>query len=162
MGNFLLRQIRTEDIESLLEIADDGDLSPWSRQNFVEELSRDDAIMILAASEAVAVEGFIIGRLTPGDGKDRPFEAEIYNIGVRKQSRRAGVGKMLLNAFIERCRSANAGRIWLEVRLSNIGAVAFYEHFGFTAASTRRAFYTNPVEDAVVMKLELAKSAISS
>lgn len=161
MNTFSLRQIRTEDIDELLEIADKSGLSPWSRQNYVDELARGDSIMLLAKSESGLVEGFIIGRLILGESDDHPFEAEIYNIAVRETSRRSGAGKMLLDTFIERCKSANAGRIWLEVRLSNIGAIAFYKRIGFTMASTRWAFYSNPVEDAIVMKLDLAKSTIS-
>ncbi|MGH9820145.1 MAG: hypothetical protein ACRD43_08230, partial [Pyrinomonadaceae bacterium] len=84
MDHFSLRQILPEDIDRLLEIADESGLSPWSRQNLVGEMSRDDAIMIVAATKADLVEGFIIGRLTLGNGNDRPFEAEIYNIAVRK------------------------------------------------------------------------------
>jgi ribosomal-protein-alanine N-acetyltransferase len=39
----------------------------------------------------------------------------------------------------------------LEVRRSNEDARRLYERFGFASAGVRRAYYSNPVEDALVM-----------
>ena len=49
----------------------------------------------------------------------------------------------------------------LEVRASNDGAIALYKEAGFKAIAKRRAYYTHPREDAVVMRKKLTASLFS-
>jgi len=42
----------------------------------------------------------------------------------------------------------------LEVRRSNKAAQELYEKFGFNVIVSRKRYYKNPVEDALVMALE--------
>jgi ribosomal-protein-alanine N-acetyltransferase len=51
----------------------------------------------------------------------------------------------------ERAAPEPAREATLEVRLSNMPARRLYERFGFSVAGVRRAYYTNPVEDAIVL-----------
>jgi ribosomal-protein-alanine N-acetyltransferase len=155
MENFSVEQISAGDINSLIQIANEGGLSPWSHQNFVDELSRDDAIMLLVRSASDDAAGFIIGRITLGNSDYLSFEAEIYNIGVDSRFRSLGIGKKLLAAFVERCKIAKASRIWLDVRSSNRNAISFYERNGFTPHSHRKDFYSHPSEDAIIMSLNI-------
>src|SRR5258708_21815718 len=152
MENFSVERIHTDDINSLVEIADERGLSSWSYQNFVDELARDDAIMLLARSDSDRIAGFVIGRITLGNSTRFSFEAEIYNIGVNSRFRRLGIGKKLLGSFVDRSKAANVSRIWLEVRSSNSNAISFYKQNGFRAHSKRKDFYSNPVEDAIIMR----------
>jgi ribosomal-protein-alanine N-acetyltransferase len=48
-------------------------------------------------------------------------------------------------------RRLGATRATLEVRASNEAARRFYEGLGFRAAAVRKHYYTNPVEDAVIL-----------
>ena len=61
------------------------------------------------------------------------------------------------------CRfSDSAGAsAWLEVRASNVGAVALYEQLHFTERATRRKYYSDG-EDAIVMCKELGQTSTSS
>jgi len=142
------------DIEALREIADECRLSPWSYQSFVDELARDDSIMLLVRSGSAEAVGFIVGRTIPAESG-----AEIYNIGVTKAFRRQGVGKILLDEFLKRARQANAEKVWLEVRSLNAAAIAFYERNGFQISSKRINFYSNPSDDALLMELDFSISA---
>jgi ribosomal-protein-alanine acetyltransferase len=83
-------------------------------------------------------------------------EWEVENIAVDEKSRRLGVGSRLLSDFIELARSKNANAIFLEVRQSNQAARALYKKFGFVDAGTRKSYYSNPSEDAVVYRLSLS------
>ena len=43
----------------------------------------------------------------------------------------------------------------LEVRAGSVGAIALYEGLGFVVVGRRRGYYREPVEDALLMRLEL-------
>ena len=45
-------------------------------------------------------------------------------------------------------------RAVLEVRASNEPAQRLYRQLGFVSISTRRRYYTNPVEDALLMAMD--------
>ena len=65
--------------------------------------------------------------------------------------RRSGVATALLNYVLAYGATLGARRATLEVRRSNEAARLLYERFGFTVAGVRRAYYTKPVEDALVL-----------
>jgi ribosomal-protein-alanine N-acetyltransferase len=50
-------------------------------------------------------------------------------------------------------------RATLEVRESNRPARQLYERLGFVAAGIRHGYYTEPVEDALILWRELGKSS---
>ena len=154
MSVIQVESIIPSDIDALREIADECGLSPWSYRNFKDELARDDSIMLLVRSGSGKAAGFIIGRIIHVESG-----AEIYNIGVTETFRGQGVGKILLDEFLKRARQATAEKIWLEVRSLNAVAIAFYERNGFKAYSRRIKFYSNPVDDALLMELDFSTSA---
>ncbi|MEI9967207.1 MAG: GNAT family N-acetyltransferase [Terracidiphilus sp.] len=65
------------------------------------------------------------------------------------------LGRMLLHTLLTELRVAGVIEITLEVRASNHAALAFYSRAGFSQTGTRPAYYADPVEDAVLMRLEL-------
>jgi ribosomal-protein-alanine N-acetyltransferase len=60
--------------------------------------------------------------------------------------------------MIDLAGSRGISRIWLEVRASGSSARRLYEKFGFVESGRRKSYYTDPLEDAVVMSLELSKA----
>jgi ribosomal-protein-alanine N-acetyltransferase len=60
---------------------------------------------------------------------------------------------MLFEALAIDLRAAGILEIILEVRASNRPALAFYRSAGFGQAGLRRAYYVDPIEDAVLMRL---------
>ena len=107
---------------------------------------------MLTAETNSEIVGFIVARLiTQLDVKG---EVEIYNIAVRKDLRRAGIGKKLLQAVLAEVGGKISGHVWLEVRRSNVSARKFYEANGFKVFGERKNFYTNPLEDAILMCAE--------
>ena len=65
------------------------------------------------------------------------------------------LGSKLLKETIEVYRRWKVAAIFLEVRTSNRKAIELYEFFGFSKIGLRREYYTQPVEDALIMKLDL-------
>ena len=69
--------------------------------------------------------------------------------------RRRGIGDALLKGLTEEAARRDAGSIFLEVRESNDAARAMYRKAGFLEKGIRRNYYHAPIENAVVMQLEL-------
>ena len=80
-------------------------------------------------------------------------ELRLMNLAVRASMRRAGIGWALALEAVRAGVGRAATRAVLEVRASNEAAQALYRKLGFVPISTRRQYYTNPTEDAVIMEL---------
>lgn len=97
-----------------------------------------------------SVAGFIVGSEVAG-------EWELENVAVIPEMRRRGLGKQLMKGFEAELLKSNAHLVSLEVRRSNSEARALYEMFGFEIAGTRREYYKDPQEDAVIYRKLLQK-----
>jgi len=80
---------------------------------------------------------------------------DLQYIVVGKESRRMGLGTYLLDEFISYVRATSGSRIFLEVRESNHAARALYRKAGFEQAGLRKSYYSNPAEDAILLRLSL-------
>jgi [ribosomal protein S18]-alanine N-acetyltransferase len=101
------------------------------------------------------VVGFAVGKVI-GMGRDclGELESVVVDVGVR----RGGLGRALCEAVVGWCRGEGAAAIELEVRVGSVGAIALYDGLGFVAVGRRGAYYHGPVEDALLMRLELAET----
>ena len=82
-------------------------------------------------------------------------EAEILNLAVVLAKRRKGEGGALLKAAMDEFQARHVSRVFLEVRESNEGGIAFYERHGFLKTGRRASYYRNPEEAAIVMEKKL-------
>jgi ribosomal-protein-alanine N-acetyltransferase len=120
---------------------------PWSRQIFIELLDNPLAVAFTAI-EGNEISGYLISLyISP--------EIEILNIAVKKSKRRKNIATALFSEILKYAASKKAERLTLEVRPSNSGARAFYKKLGFTIDGTRKNYYANPKEDALLMSLRL-------
>lgn len=78
-------------------------------------------------------------------------EAQIINVATSVACRCKGYAKDVINAVFEECKKRGLTFISLEVRESNTPAISLYKSFGFTVEGTRKDFYKNPRENALVM-----------
>lgn len=101
-----------------------------------------------AAEIGGAVVGFLVARVAAD-------ELEILNLAVDPNRRRRGIGSLLLDRAMSFGRRSGARRALLEVRESNQAAHRFYASRGFAVIGRRRAYYCQPVEDAVLMAREI-------
>ncbi|MBI4336715.1 MAG: ribosomal protein S18-alanine N-acetyltransferase [Chloroflexi bacterium] len=85
-------------------------------------------------------------------------EAHVMAIATRKAVRRQGIGELLLIASIELAAKKGADVVTLEVRVSNSGAQALYEKYGFRQVGLRRRYYTDNNEDALIMSTDSVRS----
>lgn len=141
------------DADALCEIATEAGIDAWSSVDYCAEVLREDSFVLAARVGPTEIAGFLVARTVPGQN-EHP-DADLYNIAVVASRRRCGVGGELLKTLISVARGRSVGNIWLEVRASNYGAINFYAKYGFQAELTRRNFYSNPAEDAVIMRLKM-------
>lgn len=70
-------------------------------------------------------------------------ESELLLLAVLPSRHRQGIGRRLLDDFMDRARDQGAARVHLEVRDGN-AAVEMYRHAGFTPVGRRRNYYRAP------------------
>lgn len=119
----------------------------WSKDSFYAELSNELACYYSAFDLA--------GNLLGYAGTWRILdEAHITTIAVKPESRRKKIGEALLIKAIEEFYKNEIKYITLEVRISNIPAIKFYEKYGFKSLGARKGYYQNNNEDALIMWTE--------
>jgi ribosomal-protein-alanine N-acetyltransferase len=134
-----------DEIDAVLAVEQASFTNPWTREMYVAELeNRNVSYCYLAKDE----DGRVVGFCSYWHVLD---ELHINNLAVMPQERRAGIGSALLKFVLNQGATLGARRATLEVRRSNEFARLMYERFGFTVAGVRRAYYTKPVEDALVL-----------
>lgn len=84
-------------------------------------------------------------------------EAEIASVCVDPAYRRLGGGTKLLQTLLRQARLSGAQNVYLEVRASNQAAQELYRCAGFECIGVRKRYYTNPLEDAVLMRCEILR-----
>lgn len=105
----------------------------WTRSQCAGILPMTGVSLMLARDAEGAPLGFALFRSIAA-------EAELLLLAVAPQHRRRGVGRRLVDAFMERARAAGVRRVHLEVRDGN-PAIEMYRTAGFTAAGRRRGYY---------------------
>ena len=116
--------------------------TPWSLAMFVLELSKQSGVCLAALRDGRLIGYVICSRY------DTVWH--IMNIAVDAGQQRQGIASALLAELYERVDDERA-RYTLEVRRSNAVAIHLYEREGFRAAGTRRRYYQDNGEDALVM-----------
>lgn len=138
-----VRPVRTDDLERMLEIERVSYDVPWSRSMFEGELAKAGSVMLLAEENDEIVGYVVVSRYVDA--------WHVMNVAVTPTCRRRGIASMLLeNVLRGTAGQAERGHT-LEVRASNLGAQKLYERYGFVPHGTRRAYYTDNREDAVIM-----------
>jgi [ribosomal protein S18]-alanine N-acetyltransferase len=136
-----IRRLGYSDLPQVIAIERRAFPTPWSLAMFVLELSKPSGVCLGAVRG-----GKIVGYLICSRYAD---VWHLMNIAVDPPARQRGIGGALLEEMLEQ---AGRGESYtLEVRPSNTHAIALYERFGFRAAGTRRRYYQDTGEDAMVM-----------
>ncbi|WP_440903959.1 ribosomal protein S18-alanine N-acetyltransferase [Catenovulum sp. SX2] len=124
---------------------------PWSLSLFESCLS--PRYLNFVAIENNKVLGFLIADWIAG-------EACLMNICVDPQQRKNGIGQALHQHFVGQLLMRGTDKLCLEVRQSNLAALALYQKLGYQQIALRKNYYaataTVPAEDAIIMQAELA------
>lgn len=146
MTRWQIEQLTSADqIDDVLAIEEMSFTNPWTREMYRAELdNRGVSYCYVAKDDAGATVGFCsFWRVLD--------ELHINNLAVLPSRRRSGVATALLTHVLQQGTALGATRATLEVRRSNEAARLLYERFGFAVTNVRHAYYTKPVEDALVL-----------
>ena len=148
---YRIRSAVPADAAGLVAIERRAFSDPWSEASFRDALTSPWSFGLVAETKRGAA-GYLIGREVAATG-------EVLNLAVAPEFRRRGIGGALLEAGLAALRRRKVEEVFLEVRESNISAQALYVGHGFRPVGQRAAYYRNPREDALVLKLELEQRA---
>lgn len=150
-ARYQIRAGRSADAPALAVLERATFSDPWSEGGLREMLESSHAFALLAEWDG-ALAGYIFARWVADSG-------EILNLAVAGRYRRKGLGLRLLDEALTRLADHGIAEVYLEVRASNRAARALYTARGFRVAGMRRAYYREPTEDALVLKLALGGAA---
>ena len=140
-----LRRLTLSDLTEIEPIERDAYPTPWSRSMFAGELSKPTSVALGAFD---ADSGRLIGYLIVS----RYVDAwHVMNVAVASSHRRRGIASQLLHELFELTAGDARRGYTLEVRVSNVVAIALYEKLGFRTTGLRRGYYTDNREDALIM-----------
>ena len=143
-----IRDATVRDLPRIIEIERLAFPAPWTLASFQRELTLPfSRIMVALPADSNLVAGFLCRWLIAD-------ECHILNIAVHPESRRLGIGSVLMTESINEAKSAGAYVVTLEVRRSNLPARQLYRKFEFEERRLRRHYY-GPGEDAIIMELRL-------
>jgi ribosomal-protein-alanine N-acetyltransferase len=145
MNRWAIEPLTHADIDDVLAIEEAAFTSPWTRAMYLRELENGGVSFCYLARDP---DRLAVGFCSFWRVLD---ELHINNLAVLPGRRRAGIGSMLLTFVLKKGVELGATRATLEVRRSNESALLLYQRFGFTVSGVRDAYYSKPVEDALVL-----------
>jgi ribosomal-protein-alanine N-acetyltransferase len=133
-----------DQIDEVLAVEDSSFINPWTREMYAADLAnRDVSHVVLTRQRGVAVAFCSFWIVLD--------ELHLNNLAVLPEHRRAGIGSRLVEYVLTEGRRFGARRATLEVRRSNEPAIRLYTRWGFLVAGVRRNYYSQPVEDALIL-----------
>jgi ribosomal-protein-alanine N-acetyltransferase len=142
-ADLALRRLRLADIPVIEEVERRAYPTPWSRTMFAGEIAKPTS-RCFGAFDGERLAGYLI--------VSRYVDAwHIMNVAVDEPYRRRGVAPFMLGELFAATAGDGTRGYTLEVRVSNHGAIRVYERLGFAPSGTRRGYYTDNREDALIM-----------
>ena len=139
--------MKEEDIAAVVAIERTSFSLPWSEISFAKELFKPRSIPKVAVVGDV-VAGYMCIEYVMDEG-------HILNLAVHPDYRKKRIAATLVEDAVAELRQMACRFIYLEVRASNHAARNLYENFGFRMVGSRKSYYVNPGEDAVIMMRDI-------
>jgi len=142
------REMSESDLEKVLDLERNAYAYPWTEGNFRDCISGNYESWLLESEGAIVGHGIISAAVG---------EAHLLNICVAKCCQRQGLGRFILHHLVERSQKLDASTMFLEVRESNLSALALYRSEGYEQIGLRKNYYPAIAgrEHAIVMSLQL-------
>ena len=147
-GETLVRPMCGSDIDMVVDIERRSYEFPWSAGIFA------DCIKVGYCSQVLELDDGLSGYGIMSVASD---ESHILNVCIAPEARRKGCAKLLMSHLMKLAMKQGALKSYLEVRPSNVAAIALYTDIGFNHVGTRRAYYpaSGGREDAYVLSVPL-------
>ncbi|MCB1918008.1 MAG: ribosomal protein S18-alanine N-acetyltransferase [Rhodocyclaceae bacterium] len=136
------------DLEWVVAVEASRHASPWSRGNFDDALAAGYACWTFLERGVPVAYAIVMSVLD---------EAHLLNLTVTAPQQGRGIGAAVLSFLLDQSRQHGAAQCFLEVRESNLVALALYRSRGFQAIGRRKGYYPGRQarEDAIVMRYRL-------
>ena len=139
-----IRLATIDDAQAIYAIEQQSFSVPWSLESVFGELEgASNKLYMVICEEIVGYAGVWLVY----------DEGQITNIAIIPSARGKGYGSKLTKQLIDECLTRGMKEIFLEVRISNLAALAMYRNLGFSVKGIRKDYYSEPTEDAYIMSL---------
>lgn len=145
---FKFRPMHKTDLDEIMQIEPQIYSHPWTRGNFLDSLNSGYSAWVLQKNDEIIGYSLLMMIMD---------EAHLLNLSISKDYQKQGLGRYLLEYMMQMARNHHALNMFLEVRTSNISAIALYENVGFNEMAIRRNYYPakSGREDAILMGMAL-------
>lgn len=137
------REMLVEDLDQVVEIENSLFSVPWTKEGFFTFLIKEENMFFV-----VEEKGKILGYCSMQTVLD---EGDILNVAVRRERQKEGIGYFLVDSMLMMAEARGIRTVHLEVREGNDTARRLYQRLGFTEDGLRKNYYTDPLENAVLM-----------
>ena len=142
-----LRRAEIRDVRDIRTIDRRSFPAPWTEGWTIAQVTHPNRVHLVAERNfTVLGHG---GLIFLGD------QAHVATLAVAESARRQGVGSAVMAALVDAATEHGFAEITLEVRESNVGAIALYERHGLSVVSRREGYYGDNGEDAIIMTAAL-------
>ncbi len=138
------RLMTVDDIDQVYEIEKLSFTLPWTKESFYHEMENNDYAYYVIAETEDGIVGYC-GMWLILD------ECHVTNIAILPEERGKKYGERLMEEAIKVAKSKGAELMTLEARVSNRAAQNLYRKLGFQNGGIRKRYYTDNLEDAIVM-----------
>lgn len=141
----IARLRETDDLADVVALEAASFTNPWSREVLERDLRNEDVVRLYTLRDR---GGALLGFCGCWFVSD---ELHINTLAVAEPARRNGHATRLLRFVLAEAVATGLTRATLEVRRSNDAALRLYDRFGFSVEGIRPGYYTQPVEDALIL-----------
>jgi ribosomal-protein-alanine N-acetyltransferase len=143
-----IQEMDIKDLDEILTIENSSSLTPWSKKMFIKEIQNPITHCYIAKMDnqnKYSVIGYICFRIIND-------ESELHNICVHPLFRKLGMGKKIMQFYIDFCIQIGIKAFYLEVHSSNQPAIHLYQYFSYQSFGTRKKFYQEKFDALLMMK----------
>lgn len=119
-----IREMKVDDLKRIVELEKDLFLSPWNEVDFIHELKENPMAGYYILEKENQIIGYI-GLWFLGD------QCQITTIATDRHFQGQGYASQLMEYALEKSEELHYQNVNLEVRVSNVKAIALYQKFGF-------------------------------
>lgn len=147
MDGVTVRRATTGDAIAIAVIEAAWNRAPWSPSAIASDIEHPASCCLVAERDGMVCGYLLAWAVAP--------DLDIHAVAVKDTCRRAGIASALLDAAARASQEQGCRRITLEVRSGNADARAFYEARMFRQSGTRRRYYADSGEDAILLEAEI-------
>jgi [ribosomal protein S18]-alanine N-acetyltransferase len=143
-----IQKMNVQDLEEVVSMETSSSLTPWSKNIFIKEIENYFShCFVIKTGEPP--HPLVIGYICFRNVKD---ESELLNLCVHPQYRQLGIGKKLMEYYMDYCSRKGIKTFYLEVNSSNGSAIHLYQCFSYQSFGMRKKFYQGKLDALLMMK----------